>query len=694
MKTTYLLVVCGLVLLLAATVYPFGAPREINYQGILKDSSGDPITTEKNITFTIYDNSTGGNPVWTETHALTPDANGGVCLILGKVSTLADSAISIGNRWLAIKIEDDAEMAQRTKLVSSPYAMRVGSVHEAEAGVLHGQLLIEQSLEPSGDAPGLCLVGAAADQVCLAPAGEGSVLSATNLAGTEVFSMSVDTELPFFVARGPGGDETVIGAASVTVYNGSKGSKIAELSQDGIKLFSSSSGNPLVELQETAEGAVVRVRQGTGATERQLSISDAGAVFMSNGGADTNCVVTNSGDIISNGQIAIGEGNVAGWMGSKAKTWAVVLGYNNTASGDSSVVSGGYNNIAAGRMSAVGGGLHNTITENGYASTISGGHGHYIDSAWCSIGGGHSDTASGQYATVAGGAKNAAMRWAATASGGTENKATGAASTIGGGHQNEAFGSYAVISGGLRNKAHDLGAILGGRDGDLDPSYGGGVILGGVENKVRGNFSVCSGWKGIANHENCFVVSSLWGQLPGDSVWTSGHGQIILAGKNSGLYVTNAAGQAAAPDGNKLIQTNTGAYLTTSGVWTDAPKYRGDKQPVNGNVILGKLEQIPVNRWNTDQENSVQHIGPSPEDFYSAFGLGEDGQSMSAMDIAGVALAAVKELQRKTAELEQLRARLDANETIMAELAAQLQVILAEQNESGSSHKTALAVNQ
>ncbi|MFH1686118.1 MAG: hypothetical protein ABIE70_01185 [bacterium] len=688
MKSVLFIALCGLVLLAAATAYPYGAPREFNYQGVLRDADGEPVTTQKNITFRIYNAETAGAVLWQETLVATPDNKGGVCLLLGRINSLADSVIATGDRWLAIQIEGDAEMTQRTKLVSSPYAMRVGSVDKAEAGVLHGLLQLEHSTEPSGESPQLCLVGAASDQVCLAPAGEGSVFAATSETGAEVFSMSVDTETPFFIARGPGGDETVISAASAAIYNGTKGIKIAEMSEAGIKLFSSTTGNALVELQETVDGAEVLVRQGTGGSEQQLSISEAGAVFMSNGGADTNCVISSGGNIVSRGQIAVGEGNFAGWMAKDGETWSVVFGFNNTASGDSSTVSGGYNNTAAARLSTIGGGTSNSIDAEASYSIIGGGAGNNVDSAIGTIGGGIDNYAGGYLSCVGGGGYNEARRWGSAVAGGSNNIVAGVSGTICGGLFNVVNGNYGAVLGGHRNEASSMSGILGGRTHYIDTSAGYSAILGGDSCRIWAEHSIASGWRAIAKHRDCFIWSGLTRGDNTDSVWTSQAEQVVLAAGN-GIYLTNSPGEAVY-DGTKFITTSTGASLTTDGIWTDAPKYRGDKQPVNGNTILGQLEGLPVYKLQGETD-AATHVGPTAEGFYDAFGLGQDGESISALDVAGIALAAVQELHRKTVELEQLRARLDANEMILADLSAQLQVILAERG--NASNEPSLAVN-
>ena len=57
---------------------------------------------------------------------------------------------------------------------------------------------------------------------------------------------------------------------------------------------------------------------------------------------------------------------------------------------------------------------------------------------------------------------------------------------------------------------------------------------------------------------------------------------------------------------------------------------------------------------------SVRHIGPTAQDFYAAFGVGQDDTHLAALDTSGVALAAIQELAtvvlEKDAEIAALQA--------------------------------------
>jgi len=82
-------------------------------------------------------------------------------------------------------------------------------------------------------------------------------------------------------------------------------------------------------------------------------------------------------------------------------------------------------------------------------------------------------------------------------------------------------------------------------------------------------------------------------------------------------------------------------------------------EPVDGEQILAELRELSVYSWKyNDDPDQADHVGPMAEDVHETFGLGRDGHHLSPADSAGLALAAVRGLDRKTdRELEALRAR-------------------------------------
>ena len=97
--------------------------------------------------------------------------------------------------------------------------------------------------------------------------------------------------------------------------------------------------------------------------------------------------------------------------------------------------------------------------------------------------------------------------------------------------------------------------------------------------------------------------------------------------------------------------------------------------PVDGHLVLAKLDEVPISTWSFKQDESgVRHVGPMAQDFHKAFGLGPDDRHIAPLDVAGVALAGVKELREdvkaKDARIAELEARIATLEALIKTLAA------------------------
>lgn len=68
----------------------------------------------------------------------------------------------------------------------------------------------------------------------------------------------------------------------------------------------------------------------------------------------------------------------------------------------------------------------------------------------------------------------------------------------------------------------------------------------------------------------------------------------------------------------------------------------------------------------------MRHIGPTAQDFYAAFGVGEDEQHISMVDADGVALAAIQALyqlvQEQGVQITTLEGRIAALEARLTAL--------------------------
>jgi hypothetical protein len=102
------------------------------------------------------------------------------------------------------------------------------------------------------------------------------------------------------------------------------------------------------------------------------------------------------------------------------------------------------------------------------------------------------------------------------------------------------------------------------------------------------------------------------------------------------------------------IDVAGGAYCDGTN-WVNASD-RNSKEnfaPVNGEELLNKISQLEITKWNYKGDSETEHIGPTAQDFRETFGVGSDGKSISTIDPSGIALAAIKELNKQNRELQQ-----------------------------------------
>jgi hypothetical protein len=105
-------------------------PREMNYQGVLRDSSGVLIDGEHDLTFTIYRWSTifGWSPVYEEIQPVLVD-DGLFNVTIGSVNPITPTLFTGptakgGALQLGISVDGGTELAPRIDLLTVPYAFR------------------------------------------------------------------------------------------------------------------------------------------------------------------------------------------------------------------------------------------------------------------------------------------------------------------------------------------------------------------------------------------------------------------------------------------------------------------------------------------------------------------------------------------------------------------------------------------
>jgi hypothetical protein len=301
----------------------------------------------------------------------------------------------------------------------------------------------------------------------------------------------------------------------------------------------------------------------------------------------------------------------------------------NRVTDDYGTVGGGFNNQAGNgsgstsdrNHATVGGGINNTAS--GYSATVGGGIDNTASGYYATVGGGWSNTASDSYATVGGGRSNTASNFAATVGGGINNTASGSYATVGGGIDNTASGSYATVGGGINNTASNFAATVGG----------------GRDNTAAGDYSFVVGRRAKNND-------------------TNHKGVFLFADSTDADFNSTMANEfAARANGGFRFVSSSGTCTTTGGGWscTSDRNAKTNFAMVDARQVLLKVSGLPIQTWSFKDNTAIRHMGPMAQDFYAAFGLGQDDKTISTIDLDGVALASIQGLyhllQEKDAEI-------------------------------------------
>ena len=215
----------ALLVSLAASAQAAGTPPTISFVARLADN-GTPITGAHDLVLSLFDASTGGNPVWTESRSgVTIPSDGILYLDLGSVTPLDANVFSGTKKYLEVTI-DSQITTPRIVIESTPYAIRSGEAsHALDSDTLgtHPSSFYQARVSnacSSGSA--IASIDAAGSVTCQPVpaylAGAGLTLTGT--------TFSVDTSLTQARVSGvcaTGAIETITAAGSVTCLTAGTG---------------------------------------------------------------------------------------------------------------------------------------------------------------------------------------------------------------------------------------------------------------------------------------------------------------------------------------------------------------------------------------------------------------------------------------------------------------------------------------
>ncbi|QKK03299.1 MAG: hypothetical protein HND55_11920 [Pseudomonadota bacterium] len=644
---------CAMVVLWSGCLSAQALTPTFTYQGELSES-GSAADGAYDFRFRLFDAASGGAQVGSEVTVSAVAVSGGLFSV---PLDFGPAALSGDRRWLEIGVRPAGggsyqTLSPRSEVTAAPYAWAAAV---ALADSVGSASVIDGSVGSSD-------INAGQVQ---------RRVSATCPAGQSIRVINQDGTVVCEADDVGSGDITAVNAGAGLSGGGTSGAVSLALDtgfSDGLywRLGGNAGTNPAVDYLGTSDNQPLVL----GANGLHLAFWQAMPLTGPAGGFTANVVLGGPnnfidagvrGATIGGGGVPIGDsdpdysgeapnrvtdhyGTIGGGYANQAgddagdisnRPFATVGGgQSNIASGWGATVSGGLINSTSGSSSTIGGGWGNTA--NGWWSTVAGGQLNITSGDWSTVGGGDSNTASGHQSTIGGGSNNTASVGNTTIGGGESNAASGQSSTVGGGGANTASGNFSTVAGGWSNAA-------------------------------AGDFSFAAGRQAQANHAGSFV-------------WADNQPYTFSTFSDNGFKVRATGGvrivvgiDDTAP-GPETVPTWQCTF-SNGGSWTcsSSRDLKENLIEVDANRVLDLVTRLPVYRWNgRGQDPGITHMGPTSEDFYAAFGLGDDQRAIATIDLDGVALAAIQGLAAENValreETETLRSRLTATEQSLAEM--------------------------
>ena len=600
-------------------------PRLIKFFGTAKDETGKLMTGPVGITFSLYQDQQGGNPLWVETQNVQADAVGHYTAMLGSATTegMPLEVFSSGEaQWLGVQIQGQPAQA-RVLLVSVPYALKA---HEAET--LSGRsitdfVLVNKTPLASPNASNIPVAANGAIGSSLPPINNDGPTNFAGTNGTQIVNVTQKgagaglsaTSTTLAAVRG-----TITGKSNTAVYglasNTSKGSNAAGVTGQA----NTETGPGVAGYTSAPKGTgVLGIANATTGGTGVVGVSNATSGFTS-GVYGRSASTSGSG---LSGDASATSGNTAGVYGQSASTSGT--GVSGSAAATSGFANGLYGQTASpggngvfGINSATSGGNGVNGTSAATTGTSNGVYGQSASTSGIGVSGNAMATSGlaygvyGQSASTSGdGVSGNALATSGFANGvfgqtaspggtgvfGINNATSGFAIGVQG--QSASTAQYAV--GVFGNQTAATGEVFGveGHASSTGPNasavQGFELATTGVVSGVSGGTNSSTNFAaGVVGFEGA-TTGQVYGVL-GKSASTSGGGVIgsatATSGNTNGVY-----GESASPNGNGVLGINNATTGFSPGVMgvTNSPTSAGvygynATTTGHGSAVQGQIE--------------------------------------------------------------------------------------------------------
>lgn len=280
-------------------------PRLVRVSNTFHPANGLPVAPVESLTFSVYNEETGGTPLWQETQNVNADSEGHYTALMG--STLNDGVpldlfSSSEPRWLGVQFNRPGETEQpRVRLASVPYALKA-----SDAETLGGLPATAYLRAPAAEATGAIETGTGTVQSSVAGSHQSKPRVVTGTANPGAIAKFTDS-------TGDIGDSILTDTGSSVAVAGQAAIGSGHASQSfGFDLYVNGS-NPTALIDAYGNpGTASLWLQGrsTTASNQRLSVNGNGLFSITPSSTGTPAF-----SIFQNGNLSMGT--LSPWVGAK-----------------------------------------------------------------------------------------------------------------------------------------------------------------------------------------------------------------------------------------------------------------------------------------------------------------------------------------------------------------------------------------